>query len=124
MEFIYFLSALGIAETIYLLGKKLKKKSPVCILGEECGKVLDSKYNKLLFIPNEAMGLVFYLSVIMLGIFQMEFLMKAGIFTAAIFSAILLYLQWRVLKAWCSWCVASAVAVFLMAVIIILSYFI
>lgn len=114
--FIYFLAILGIAETLYLLGKKLEKKRPVCIIGEKCNIALESKYSRIFVIPNEVLGLLFYISVVLLGVSQQKILMELTIFSGAAFSLFLVYLQWRVIKAWCFWCLMSAATVFLMAI--------
>lgn len=111
------LTAAGAIQALYLLRKKMTKKIPVCIIGEECGKVLESKYNKLLGIPNEVLGLIFYIVAALLVVLQWKTLLDITIFAGGFFSLILIYLQWRIIKAWCFWCLMSAITVFLMVVV-------
>lgn len=126
---IFTLAIIGIAETAYLIRKKLAKSAPVCIIGQECNKVLESKYNKFLGIPNEVLGLFFYVAVSLLAAFLVigmgpilwwKRLAEILIFSAAVMSLGLVYIQWRIIKAWCSWCLISAITVFLMAIIILI----
>ena len=74
------------------------------------------------------MGLGFYVAVSVITSFLVigidapewwDWIMEIFIFGAAVSSVFLIYLQWRVIKAWCSWCLASALTIFIMAVIIL-----
>lgn len=127
---IFILAGIGISEAFYLLKLRLRKQKPVCVIGEKCNLVLESKYNSLFFgIPNELMGLAFYISVatlstlLFLGIGQTKWLMpltKIIVISGALFSIFLFYLQWKVIKAWCIRCLMSAATVFLMVLIVLL----
>lgn len=125
---LFTLAAIGIAETVYLIRKRIAKEEPVCIFGEECSKVLESKYNKLFGFNNEFWGLAFYVLIafftafLVIGVEPMIFwdmLVKILIALGVITSIILIYLQWRVIKAWCFWCVMSAITVFIMGIIVL-----
>ena len=124
---LFTLAAIGISETVYLLRMRLAEERPVCVIGlEDCHKVLESKYNRLFIIPNEAAGLIFYIIVSLIAAFLVlelepvllwRGLLKLLIFAGAAFSLGLTYLQWRVIKAWCFWCLMSAATIFLMVII-------
>src|SRR3989344_5587083 len=84
LALLFTLSALGISETVYLIKKRILLQKPVCPIGENCLAVLTSKYNKVLIVCGT-----------MLSVF----------FT---------YLQFRIIKAWCFWCLMSATTIWLM----------
>lgn len=125
---VFFLSAIGISETVYLIKERKAQKTPVCIIGGDCQKVLGSKYNKTLGIYNDILGLIFYITTLILVSLLMietgqagllKALLKIIIFVGLLSSFYFTYIQWRVIKAWCFWCLMSAVTTFLMAVIVL-----
>ncbi|MBI2042592.1 MAG: hypothetical protein HYT21_02525 [Candidatus Nealsonbacteria bacterium] len=131
---IFTLAALGISETAYLYSRRRAGKRPICVIDKEtCHAVLESKYNSLLFgIPNEVLGFAFNASVATITAFLvigtglaeilnslMKLIVASGLFMSLIFT----YLQWRVIKAWCFWCLMSALTIFLMGVILAVNNF-
>jgi uncharacterized membrane protein len=127
---LFTLAAIGIAETHYLIRKRRESEKPVCPIGGGCSFVLESKYNKLFGIHNDLLGLGFYLSVAALTAIVVvdeevaQILMHAiaaMVGGALIMSAYFFYLQWRVIKHWCFWCLMSAFTVIGMSAILILS---
>ena len=123
------MSVFGIAETAYLIRQRKVKERPVCIFNEECHKVLESKYNKILGVNNDVLGLIFYILISFLTILLLAktgpqalliVLSKIFIFAGALFSIALIFIQWRLIKAWCFWCLLSAATTILMAIIILL----
>ena len=125
---LFTLAAIGIAETAYLIEKRKKAQLPVCPIGEDCTTVLKSKYNKIFpGIHNDLLGLLFYVGIAFLTAFLVigiepsqlwELFAKISIISGAIFSLFLLYLQWKVIRAWCFWCIMSACTIFTMTLII------
>ena len=125
------LSVLGIVETIYLIIERKRARPPVCVIGESCRLVLKSKYNSILGIHNDVYGFVFYLMILIISLLLIfnyeswEWLgsaIKLLIILGVVQSFIFVYLQWRVIKAWCFWCLTSAVIIFLMFVAVIAEY--
>ena len=125
---LFVLAVIGVGETAYLLYKRIVKERPICVIGQECHRVLESKYNKILGIPNEIPGLIFFIAisfitaflVIELGpIIWWDMLTKFLILGAFLMSLYFMYLQWRVIKAWCFWCILSAVLVFAMLLVVL-----
>ena|ERR1700681_980376 len=130
---LFTLAAIGISETVYLIRKRIASEKPICPIGDSCALVLTSKYNKIFFIHNDVLGLLFYavalaitgLVVIGLGPLALwTVILKLSVAAAALSSLLFTFLQWRVLKAWCFWCVMSACTIWLMAIIILISHFI
>jgi len=127
---LFTLAAIGISVTAYLIQKRLAKKRPVCILGEECHQVLESKYSTILGIPNDITGFAFYIAISFITAFLVigiepiiwwDRLAEILILGGAVMSVYFTYLQWRVIRVWCTWCLVSAFTVFLMALIVLTS---
>lgn len=130
LALIFTLSAIGISETFYLIRKRIASEKPVCVLGEDCHLVLTSKYSRLFFIPNDVLGFITYIVIalisafLVIGIEPISFwglTLKILVLIASLISLLLTYLQWKVIKAWCFWCLMSAFTIWLMAVIIIVT---
>ena len=127
---LFTLAAIGISETVYLIRMRMAQERPVCVFGEECHKVLESKYNKFLGIHNDIFGLAFYIVIsfmtafLNIGIkplFFWDISAKILILLAAVISIMLTYLQWQVIKSWCTWCILSALTVLGMGIIVLTS---
>ena len=126
---LFTMAAIGIAETSYLIKMRQRHEKPVCVIGEEkCLLVLESKYSRLFGVPNDALGFLFsigiaaLLALIVIGAGPVQAgitLANILVVSAALFSTLLLVIQWRVIKAWCFWCVLSAATIFVMALIVI-----
>mgnify|MGYP001567300625 FL=1 len=126
---LFTLSAIGISEAIYLVRKRIASEKPICPIGEGCETVLTSKYNKIIFVHNDILGLLAYITIstisafLVIGVAPMSFwnlLIKILISIAVVMSFIFTYLQWRVIHAWCFWCLMSAFTIWLMGIIILL----
>ena len=127
---IFTLSALGISETVYLIKKRLSLQKPICIVGDDCTKVLESKWSRVFFIPNDVLGLLFYITASLINAFLVIEVGHTPFWQAAInlliavgsvLSLFFTYLQFKIIKAWCFWCLMSACTIWLMYVIILLS---
>ena len=127
---LFTLAAIGISETVYLIRKRVASEKPVCPIGSGCETVLTSKYNKIFLVPNDIMGLLAYIAIsviaafLVIGVEPMSFwtlVIKILVGIASITSLIFTYLQWRVIRAWCFWCLMSAFTIWLMGIIIIVS---
>lgn len=117
---VILLSAAGFAIAFYIYRKKSKKEKLICnILDSDCDQVVKSQYGQLLGIPNEVMGMAYYLLLIVSVILLMSgvtaifnFSLTNLIFIvsglAAVVSIILIYIQAIILKNWCEYCLASS----------------
>ena len=128
LAILFTMASLGLSETAYLIRKRKASELPVCPIGEDCVVVLNSRYNKFLGVHNEYLGFVFYAVVSLIAVLLvvgvgprdlMAYFAKIMIFGASFASLLLLYIQWRVLKAWCFWCVMSAITIFVMALVVL-----
>jgi uncharacterized membrane protein len=126
---LFTLAAIGIAETRYLLHKRLAEEHPVCPIGGRCELVLNSDYNKTFGIHNDLLGLGFYVFTLVstavgfLDIGTREFhqtlvfVMLYALLGASAMSLYFVYLQSVVIRAWCTWCLLSTTTIFLMLLI-------
>ena len=100
---------LGLINTSYLILSRIKKKSLVCPIDEDCNKVVKSKYNHLFYIHNEDLGFIYYLLILITVIFLFSskniiFFMKIISGVALLVSIFLLFIQSKVLKSHCFYC--------------------
>jgi uncharacterized membrane protein len=125
---LFTLSSIGISETAYLIRKRIALEKPVCPIGENCALVLESKYNKIFFMHNDVLGFLFYIAASFITAFLVigvgplalwKFILKLFIALGSLMSLVFTYLQWRVIRAWCFWCLMSAFTIWLMGVIIL-----
>ena len=127
---LFTLAAIGISETVYLIRKRLLSEKPICPIGENCVLVLTSQYSKIFVIPNDVLGLLFYIMAsfiagfLVIGIEPVvfwSFILKLSVAVGTLLSLFFTYLQWRVIRAWCFWCLMSAFTIWLMGSIILAS---
>lgn len=121
---LFTIAAIGVSETAYLIRTRMAAERPVCPIGEDCTTVLSSKYNRIFFgIHNDLAGMLFYVSFAAIAAFLVigteygQGLLFAGKFMllgATAVSIVFTYLQWRVIQAWCFWCLMSAGTIALM----------
>lgn len=101
----------GVAETTYLTVEHFTGKIPPCTVLQGCGEVLTSQYASVYGVPLALIGLVYYLTILVLtrleGRRPLVALAAVSSFGLAI-SAFLVYLQLNVIGAICLYCMASA----------------
>ena len=105
---------IGIINTIYLTITALQGKSVYCFLlpNEWCLAVQHSKYSKTFGIRNPYLGLGM-LTVIAIMYYlnlqeQLDYIYTFGLVTFGfLFSCYFLFIQAKVIKAYCTWCVLS-----------------
>lgn len=127
---LFTLAAIGMSETAYLVRKRITKEHPVCVSGESCLVVLHSKYGKMFgFIHNDLLGFFFYVVVtivnglLVIGVQPVDLWINALrvlMVLGSLMSIVLTFIQWKIIKAWCFWCLLSACTIWLMAVLLLL----
>lgn len=123
-------SLVGLFVSIYLLITYVTGKPIVCGTNAGCELVRASKWATTSGIPRPAFGILFYLSIILLLAFHayaptlrprfFRVCLLAVTTIGFIESAFLTLVQWFDLRAFCLWCLLSAVAA---TVIFVLSWF-
>lgn len=125
---LFTIAAIGIAEAAYLVKIRRLQQQPVCPIGTDCTTVLSSRFNHVFGIHNDVVGLVFYVAfafataLLVLNAYDVSLVersmqvMAAG---ATGMSLFFVYVQGRVLRAWCFWCLMSAATIGLMDIILL-----
>ncbi len=113
MTILQIAALFGLFNSLYLISHRIVGKRIYCPTGEKCNEVLESKYSRIFKIKNDILGLVFYTLVFILGFYVSLRYIKIIIFSlsliALIFSSILIYIQAKKLKNYCSYCIISAI---------------
>lgn len=109
------INILGIINTIYLSYHAIRGTRVYCLfLPEEwCIKVQESKYSKTLGIPNPYLGFGMLTVILVLTLlYSMQIIpfypAMVLISFGFLFSMYFLYIQAFVIKAFCTWCIFSA----------------
>lgn len=117
----------GFSVSAYIWHKKNHSEKLVCFLGEDCNKVVYSRYSTTFGISNEVIGMLYYggitvaYSLAITGLIPFFFgwlISITGI--AALFSIYLISVQLVILKEWCEWCVASAITSIIIFTLVII----
>lgn len=113
-------SVLGLALAVYLTVVRFSGGDLACVVGGGCEVVQNSEYATLLGIPVPVLGIVGYAGFLVSAAIAGPPGRALGLFNglvAAAFSGWLTYVEAFILRAWCTWCVASAVLVSIATVI-------
>ena len=115
LTFLLILAIFGIIISSYLIYSRKKYNKVLICLTEGCNDVLDSKYSAIFSIKNDILGLIYYL-IILAEYFLLTYLMTGLLIyfkiisgVALIFSIYLFYVQARILRKYCIYCVLSAI---------------
>lgn len=124
--FLFVLAILGLAIAGYLVYSRNKYHSvKVCPTGGGCNAVLNSKYSKTFGMRNDILGIIYYLTIIV------EYFLLTALMTnmiiyfkiisslAFLFSVYLFYIQARVLKQYCFYCITTGIVNLFIFLIII-----
>jgi len=113
---LYVLGSIGVLDTFYLIYHKLRGTDGACPFfpKEWCYKVQHSPQSKTFGIPNSYAGFVMYVTILILTAFYANgsvafWPIQAIVTFGFLFSMYFLYVQAFVLRAFCTWCVASAI---------------
>lgn len=111
-------ATIGMYIAIHIYQSKRGKRKLMCPRGHDCTKVVTSRYSKTLGVPNETLGVGYY--VVVAGFFAsvlafpildtdvLQFSVALGALLGVLFSLYLLYVQAFKLRTWCIWCLISA----------------
>ena len=115
------LSLAGLFLAFYLVAHNLGWAPPILCGTGDCGIVQSSKYAWVGPIPVSAIGLGGYLALFVLSLLGLQesmagsrliaLLLFGGALAGVLYSGYLTYLEAAVIKAWCRYCVASAILI-------------
>lgn len=113
---ILILSALGVMDAGYLTMTHYLGESVVCNISGSCDVVLTSRYSEFFGVPVSLFGLIMYAIIFVEALkclierrFAPNKIIFVLSFLGVLFSGYFVSLQAFVLKAWCEYCVFSAV---------------
>ena len=108
---ILILAFLGFCISLYgfIIEKQIKKNpqyKPACDISDtvSCSKPLLSKYGKLFFVSNSLLGVLFYLSMIILAWYEQGQLLFYGSLISVLVSIILAYILFFKIRSVCLLC--------------------
>ena len=112
--FLLVLSLLGFLTSLFIFCKRKYKEKLVCMIGKDCGKVINSRFSRQFGISNEITGLLYYIAVFISTIILVAiptlvtipvlWVQAIGIGIAALFSLYLIFLQLFIIKELCEYC--------------------
>ncbi|MGQ9477076.1 MAG: vitamin K epoxide reductase family protein [Candidatus Bipolaricaulia bacterium] len=113
------LALLGLSVSSYLAYEHFC--GPIACIGQGCALVDQSVYCTIYGLPISVLGIINYAAILGLGLASLRLKgplaawLHLGIFglslSGTIFSAYLTYLEFAVIRAFCTWCVISAVTI-------------
>ena len=108
------LAILGIFDSGYLIKKRVKKQHLSCPINGGCEKVVESRWNAIFFIKNDVLGLFYYILILFLALYlfftseKLLFLTKLISGASLLFSLFLVFIQVKIIKEYCFYCLISA----------------
>ena len=109
-------SVLGFADALYLTVKHYQGVAPSCIIFSGCDTVATSVYATIGPIPVALLGVIFYFFMLLLSLMYLDRRAKSALVVALLVSSVgvlftlwFLYLQVFVIKAFCVYCIFSAI---------------
>jgi uncharacterized membrane protein len=114
------LALIGLGVAGYLTYVHYEGVKPVCGLGGDCEKVQTSEWADLAGVPVALLGLIGYATILATLFVEREEALIAGALVALVgfgFSVYLTYRELFSIDAICPWCVASAVIMTLLAIV-------
>ena len=116
VNILYIFGSIGILDTLYLIYHKLKNTDVYCLFFPEewCRTVQHSTWSKTFGIPNSYAGFGMYVAILLLTYLSTQgtvafWPIQAIVTFGFIFSMYFVYIQAFVLRAFCTWCVVSAI---------------
>ena len=128
INIIGILGLIGFFISTYIYGKKKAKKKLICPRQSNCDTVIHSDYSKIVGIPVEVLGMMYYAFIGSVYSFififdawtiSLGFILLGISMCSVLFSIYLVSMQAFVIKQWCVWCLCSA---FISILIFISSY--
>ena len=124
-----FLALIGILDSTYLFIYKISNNNAMCLGNGDCATVNASRYSEIYGIPVSLLGLLAYLAILALLIFEFRHIVTKensnllifGIsLVGVIFSAYLTYIEYYVIYAVCPFCILSAIVITIIFIISII----
>ncbi|OGY89967.1 MAG: hypothetical protein A2927_02725 [Candidatus Komeilibacteria bacterium RIFCSPLOWO2_01_FULL_45_10] len=133
-DILFLLTALGLLNAAYLYWQhwqyQEKSRPMFCPIGGRCEEVVQSKYARTFGVSNDLGGILFYLVLAgLLALNQSTFnqeiivkLMVLAVFGGFVFSTYLLYVQFFILKKFCTWCLIANLINYAIFIIVLILF--
>lgn len=112
---IFITAFLGFMDASFLAGEHFLKMTPPCFIVQGCDTVTTSAYSKILGIPVSLLGTLYYLTILITVMYFVDKknnstlkLLHAMTSVGLLMSMWFLYVQAFIIKAWCLYCMFSA----------------
>ena len=115
------LGVVGMGISSYLSFNYWLGQEPACLGGIGCGHIINTTYSRIWEIPLPYFGLAMYTTLSGLSLLVLKqgrnrkpfiaLTVYALALSGTIYSACLTYLQFVVIQAFCTWCLASALVI-------------
>lgn len=122
----------GLLISTYIFYKKRRQEEMLCFLGGDCNDVVNSKYATMFIVPNEVLGIGYYILIFVYAIllksgagfnifiFDLRLAIAAVALVAAGYSVYLTYIQLFVLKKTCEYCMTvNLINILILALIVV-----
>ena len=122
INLISILGLVGFSISFYIYKKKSGKKKLICPRKTDCDNVVHSSYSKIVGIPIEILGMIYYFLISFIYVYSHVlgfwssnvYMFVIGMtMCSVIFSIYLLLVQAFIIRKWCLWCISSALVSFL-----------
>lgn len=111
----FVLTAVGVLDSAYLTLEHFRGGIPLCGLDDGCSLVLTSQYAEWYGVPTAVLGLAFYLTLVLLGVWHARSGRRLVLHLLTTVAALgflaslgFVYLQLAVIRAICLYCMVSA----------------
>lgn len=107
------LSIIGIINAGAITNKRLKKQKLVCPINDDCEKVVSSKWSRMFLVKNDILGIFYYIFMLIITLyffFTESIIAGTKIISglALIFSIFLVFVQAKILKEYCFYCLVAS----------------
>ena len=105
-------AGIGLLDALYLTYQHYSGAGLICNISHGCEQVLNSKYAVVAGVPVALLGIIFYLTVLLMVVYFLsnparpKLLFVVGL-VGFISTVYLFYLQAFVIRAWCQYCLLS-----------------
>lgn len=94
-----------------------------CPVGGHCQDVVFSKYGKTSGVKNEIWGILYYVAVILAVFLALKPVLLGISILSALFTTYLIFVQFFILKNFCSWCLLASGINYLIFIFALLYFF-
>jgi uncharacterized membrane protein len=114
------LAVIGLVNAFFIYAWKKQQRSFVCVVGNNCDKVIYSSYGSLMGVENTLFGIGYYVFLLLFPYLSLDVgLLRFVVSVAALASLYLLYIQFKVLRKWCDYCLLGALINFILLYLVL-----